>query len=477
MKTRGLITGTAIAALLAYPTGPSRAQEDTGGLRVSLGLQQTFGTADNLSLGVPGSVANPEEGRTSLSTTAFALNIGSETRNERFSLQLAGAFRFGSTPAGSRIDTGFVDPGAALHYSREGANAVFSFDATYSQSAISLARPLWNFQDEENVISPPSDLANLQGTGEREESSLRFNFETGINAPIGFRLSGNANQLRYDNATSAALTDNDSATVLLSTYLRFNPATTAVIDLRATRFDDSSALPPSETRTVEAGFNQSLASGAVLSARLGYTDSDPGNTGLNAGASGVSGSLSYSRPLVDGSFGASFTQTRTTNGSIERISMRRGFDLATGSLSVDIGATSLQGGSPKLTGGVNWQRLLATGSFTLSFNRGVTTDSNNEDIFTTRLAAQYLHQVNASSSLFANLSYFESDGTTTTNKISRTDISMGYSYELTEDWNLNAGVNLRTRDESLGGAPGSTTVGRAKSNEIFVSVSRKFDLY
>lgn len=476
MKKRGLISGTAIAALLVYLTGPSLAQDESGGLRVSLGLQQTFGSADNLSLGVPGSVASPEEGRTTLSTTAFALNIASDTRTESFSLQLAGALRFGSRPAGSRIETGFVDPGAALHYSREGANARFSFDAIYSESAISLSRPLWNFSNEDNVIAPPSDLAKLQGTGDRQQSTLKLDLETGLNSPIGFHLIASTNKLNYVNATSAALTDNERQSLQLSTLFRFNPVTTGVLDLRTTRFKDSTGLAARTTQTAEAGLDHQLASGASISARLGFTDSDAGNTGLNSSSTGVTGSVSYSAPLPNGSYAASYRQNRTTNGSIDVLDLRRNFDLATGSLSVNLGATSLQGSSPKLTGGVNWRQQLQTGSFSLNLNRSVQTDSSNEDKFTTALAAQFRHEVNENSSVFANFSYFLTDGTSAANQVSRTDISMGYSYALTADWDLSAGLNLRTRDEKLGGAPTSTTIGRAKSNEIFVSVSRKFDL-
>ena len=160
MRKRGLIAGTAIAALMVYVTGPSRAQ-DEGGLRVSLGVSQNFGVGDNLALGVPGSPTNPEEGRSALSSTSFALQVSSITRTQAFNFQVGGSARFGSTPAGNTLQTGFVDPFVVLSYDREGANARFSFDAEYYESDISRPRPLWDFTDEDNVITPPSDLASL----------------------------------------------------------------------------------------------------------------------------------------------------------------------------------------------------------------------------------------------------------------------------------------------------------------------------
>lgn len=471
-KSKALIGGTAIAALTIYLTGPSLAQEEDGRLRVSLGLQQTIGSGDNLSLGVAGSAANPEEGRSSLATTDLALNIASETRSDSFNLLLGGSLRFGSLPAGSRTETGFVDPVAELHYSRESANATFSFDASYNESDISGSRPLWDFSDEENVIQPPSDLASLTGTGTRKASDMRLDLQTGLNSPIGFHLTAGAGRIRYSNASSATLTPSDRANVGLSTLFRFDQATTAVLDLRATRYDNSVG-PASKTETVEAGFDRELANGGKFSVRLGYTDI---KNGTATGSSGGSGSLSYGAPLPNGSYLASYSLSRTSNGSIDTVRFNRAFTLPTGSLSVDLGASSLQGATPRVIGGLNWLRQTPTGNYSVRLNRSVTSDGNNQDRFTTTLAAQFSHKVNAYSSVYTNFSYYLTDSTAAENQVERTNLSVGYAYALTDDWALNAGVSLVSRNESLGGAPGSTTLGKAKSNQVFVSLSRRFDL-
>ena len=259
MKKWGLITGTAVAGVLVHFTGPTLAQEDDGGLRFRFGIQQSFGYGDNLALGIPGSLTNPEQGSSSSSTTAFALQIDSVTRNQTFSLQTGGAFRFANLPAGNTTSTGFVDPFIALSYDRQGANARFSFDGAIRESDISRPPPLWDLDSDDDVIRPPSDLAGLRGTGDRRTYNTKVTLETGVISPLGFRFTGLASGVRYKNASTAGLVDSDRSEVELATLFRFDPATTGVFELRRTDFSDDSPQPDRKTRTAQIGLDREFA--------------------------------------------------------------------------------------------------------------------------------------------------------------------------------------------------------------------------
>lgn len=463
MKTRALITGTGIAAALAYATTPTLAQDD-GGLRVSLGLQQSFSYGDNLALGVPGSATNPEQGSTSLSTTAFALNVDSQTSVETFRLQLGGSLRFGSTPQGTNVETGFVDPFVTLDYDREGANARFSFSLDVNESDVSLARPLWNFSDEDNVINPPADLGDLQGTGTRRSQSARLSLETGINSPLGFRFSASHTGFRYENTTTA-LTESDRDTAALSTFLRFNRTTSGVLDLDWSRFSPRNGTAATTTRSAQIGLDHEFANEGFLQFRVGRTD---GDTTTSANADGTTGSLSYSHPLPNGTLSASYTLRRTDSGEIETMQVGRSLALRSGSLSVNLGATQINDNSAKPTGSLSWLHEMPRSQLTLRLNRTVAADSNNTDRFTTSVAAGYRQELSALSSISANLSLYVQDGTAASNKVTRKDAALAYQYALTDDWNLDTGVSMRVRDEA--------TIGRATSRQIFFSLSRRFDL-
>lgn len=443
--------------------------QDDGGLRVRLGIQQSFAYGDNVALGVPGDPVNPEEGASSSSTTAFALQIDSVTRDQRFLFQTGGAYRFASLPAGNTTSTGFVDPFMVFSYTRQGANARFSFSGEIRESDISRPPALWNLGDEDNVIRPPTDLADLRGTGNRREYRTTISLETGVNSPLGFRLRGSAGGIRYDNASTPNLIDNDRTELGLTTFFRFDQATTAVLDLRSTNFSDDSPQPDRKTRVAEVGFDREFANLSQLSARIGYTDGDPNNVGNPSSASGVSGSLTYRRQLHNGTFDASYSLRRTANGEIDTISAGRQMELPTGSLRFKLGATQIDKNSAKPVGGVSWTHRMPATNVTLRLDRAVTADSTNQDRLTTTLAAQFRREVSPLSSFYANFSYYLADGTVASNQVTRSNLALGYEYALTEDWNLNTGVNLRVRDEN--------TVGKAESQEIFMNLSRKFDLF
>jgi hypothetical protein len=468
VKHKGLASGTAIAALFVYLSGPALGQDD-GGLRVSLGVSQNFGYGENLALGVPGSVTNPEQGATSQSLTSFALNVDSITRDQRFNFQTGGALRFANLPTGSTTETGFVDPFISLSYDREAANARFSFAGSYEESDISQGRPLWDFTDENNVIVPPADLSSLQGTGLRKATDAAVDLEIGLNSPIGFKFSASNSSVSYENASAAGLTDFDRTEVGVSTFLRFNPDTAAVVDLKRSRYNATGTANDRESDTVEVGFDREFADQSQLSFRIGYTDGDANNAAGPVNSSGTTGSIDYSRPLTDGGFNAGYSLTRDGSGEIDRLQFGRNFVLRGGALGVSVGATSVYGASPRFSGGINWSQELQTGQVSLQLNRQVLPDENDNSRFTTSFAAQYSQTLSPYSTFVANFSYFVSDGGATSNDVDRGDIVLRYEYALTDDWNLNAGINLRMRDEE--------TVGRGESQEIFVGLSRRFDLY
>ncbi|PJE35785.1 hypothetical protein CVM52_15345 [Pseudooceanicola lipolyticus] len=470
MTKKWVITGTAIAGLMAYVTGPTRAQDDgQGGLHLSLGVQQSFSAGDNLALGIPGSATNPEEGTTTLSTTNFALQLESATRIQQFSFLLGGGLRYGSLPSGRSTETGFVDPQASIAYTREGYSSRFTFSLDYNESDISQPRPLWDFSDDDEVIDPPSDLSGLRGSGQRQAYNSYLALTTGIGAPIGFRLTANASGVRYENETVATLDEFDRAQIGADTFFHFTPTTAAVLGLRFRRFDDNTATPARLSRGVDVGLDHEFANQSDLSVRVGYTNADTTNVNQNGSAKGATGSVTYNKVMPNGTAFGNMSFRRTENGEISTILGGRGYQLANGRFRFSLGASSVYGNSAKPIGGLGWQYQMPVSRIAVNISRRVIADGDDEDRFTSTVAATYVQQLTAESNLFANLSYYLVDRTTNSTKVERTNLELGYQYELTEDWNLDTGFSYRIRDEE--------TVGQAESSAIFVSLSRRFDLF
>lgn len=439
--------------------GPVAAGPTEGGLRVRLRLEQRFGTGQNLGLEIP------EEGRTSLATTAFDLGVESENEVQKLSFVVGGSLRFGDIAEGNNTSTGLTDPRVGLRYVREGANAQFNLDGFYRESDIALTGPVWSFLDAEGDIILPRDYSFLQGSGQRQAYGFNAVLDLGRDTPLGVLLTAGANGVNYQNST-AGLSDYDQTDLGITPRFRFNSVTTGVIDLGLTNY--KSGTLERETTTYEVGFDRELDSVSTFGLRLGTTDVKTTEFGIDTTVSGPSGSINYNRTLSNGQFSASYQQTQNQDGNLATLSVFRSLDLPNGSLSGSIGVAKQESADPQPIGSLTWRQQGATGSFDLSFNRYVGLSSDDEYTLTNVFAAGYTYEINAISSLRIDVGSTLSDATAVSNKIRRANAALVYSRELTDDWQMNAGLTYSLRDE--------TTVGRADSNGVFFTIGRNFDL-
>ncbi len=447
--TKGLIASAAFAAGVVAALSPAQAQEEDeyGTLRQRLRVEQEFGVGDNLGL------ESPSEGRTSLSTTRLTYGLESKTRIQELALALGGALRFGSVADGNSLKTGFTDPQIGLRYLRDTGNADLSVDADYRQTDISLAAPLWTFLDEDGIIRPPRDFGNIRGSGERRAYNIDTALEIGKLAPFGLRFTAGADGVDYVDATDDSLTDYDNVDLGLSAMFRFDPITTGFIDLTYQTYKaDDLVDTDRETRTLQVGFDRTLSARAILSVRAGYTDVKTTTTDPLTGAdlrrkeTGPSGNISYITTLPNGDFATSFDLTHNSDGQRGTLRLTRNLDLPTGSLSAYVGLTSFDSSSPEIISGLTWLRRLPSGDMSLRLTRDVFVDENDEDRFANYLVASYSHDINAVSSLTADLSLSYNESTSTLASTRRATAAVVYNRTLTRDWSMNAGIEYSLLD-------------------------------
>ncbi|MEC9310274.1 MAG: hypothetical protein VYA97_00825, partial [Pseudomonadota bacterium] len=105
----------------------------------------------------------------------------------------------------------------------------------------------------------------------------------------------------------------------------------------------------------------------------------------------------------------------------------------------------------------------------LSLSRGVSTNDALEDVLTTRINANYSHEIDTVSSVDFGVSFarVEDGGAGTTAESDRSTISVTYTRALTQDWQMSAGVEHRRYHRAAGTAQG---------NAVFVTLGRSFDI-
>lgn len=459
-------TGLALASgLLGCAVLPALAQQGGTGMRAVFGISQELEAGDNLALDFP------EEGSTVLSTTTLSFDFLAETRTQQLSFGIDGKIREGRIPSGSDLQTGFVEPALRFAYSREAANARLTASANYRETDVSFFLPLSDFIDDTGVIVLPEDFEDLRGAGTREAYDAKIGFETGLNAPLGFTFDAGVNGISYSDTGTTSLTDIRRTNIGLGTRLRFSEVTTGEITYSQRTYEaDDAVNTERDTDNLEFALTRDISEAATLTAGIGYSEiEERENDVVVLRENGLTGRLTYSRDLPNGTIGASYTATRDQNGLRDTLRMNRALDLPTGNLSFNIGTTRKEGGDPKLIGGVNWQNALPTGSIRLGLQRNVAVNAEDEERIVTTLDLGYTYEINALSSIRFNAAYGMTEQTATGQDTRRTDITLGYVYALTEDWNLNTGVAYRVRDED--------TAGKSDSASVYVTIGRSFTLF
>lgn len=421
-----MVKNTLLAGLLALVAVPAAAQTGTvvpGGVELSFGFSQRLEVDDNLPL----ALTSPGTAYQTVTRLSFALK--SETPNERIALNAAtvlrGAFGKGVANTGVTVD----DPRFDLAYARDGGNSNFSLGANYRRSDLQFLRPLSDFLDANGVLVLPTDLADLFGTGFRTDYGLNGAINFGANGPFGVGLTLGIAGLSYDKVSNPALVESRNESLGTNLRLRLNDVTDATVTLGFSRYNNLATSISSTSRSLSAG---------------------------------------VTRAMVSGTASANIAARNSGNGTRLSLDLRRSLALPTGGLSFGIGATKLGGALTSMTGTIDWSQQLPAASITVRLNRAVTYTLTNSEQLQTMLSLGYNQTLSSVSGLNLNASYALADPTGVNNDSRNTNLSAAYFQSVTPDWNLNVGYTYTLRDRD--------TVGKSKSNQVFVGLQRTFNI-
>ena len=450
-----------LLAALCVPILPLAAQE-AGGLKLSFGIDQRFEAGRNLGLRIP------DEGTSALATTRFSARLESETRTQRFVLDTGGLLRLGQSP---NARTGFDDPRFNFSYRRDGANSGFTISADYRRSQIDFLRALQDFVNEEGELELPPDFDGLTGTGTRVNFGGSAQLVLGREGPLGLTLRASRRDLTYQGATSPSLFDTRRESYGASLRMQLAPTVTGTLNVDDDRYRAQN-LANTDRRTMRLsyGVRYEVSPALRLDASLGATRVETTEFGVTTRAGGGTGQLGLELDVPDGRWTARLGSLRSVGGGSARLEavVGRNRELPRGALDARLGLTRTGNGPVAVIGGLNWRHDLPTGRLSARIDRAVSTNILDEERIATVVALNYSQEINAVSGFGLGLSLSMTEGTATTNRVTRTDVTASYRHALTEDWGLNAGVAYRVRDEA--------GVGTATSPSAFISIGRRFNL-
>lgn len=408
----------AVGAILAV--GGSAAQE--------VGRQLTFGTSIGLTANDNQDLDLESEGTTLSGTARFDFAYLLATPVQR--LTLAGDIGLREVDGPGDDDdsssNGLADPSLRLAYDRAVRDARFGLDAFVQQSAVAFLEPFEEGIDDPLILDDIDDLDS--DTGTRLRFGLGTELELRRTAPFGVTLSAGYSALRYSDVTDPDLTDEERLRAAAALRFDIDPATRATLTLGYSSFeDDGNDEGRRDTFRVEAGIARDRPGGAI---------------------------------------GASLGAVSTEDGERFTFALNRGLALPVWDINTRLGVTQSTDGALSPSIGLSVARDLPDGALSANLTRSIRSGSDDEEQAVTALSVGYARQVTPLTSIGADLSYIRNEPTGEGPTESAGAAGLTLQHALTEDWNLNLGLQHRIKDDG--------DADRASGNRISLNLRRSF---
>lgn len=448
-------SGTTAATAAAQPAAPA-----SGGLQVDINVSSKLTIDDNFNL------QQISGGTSTIWDNPVSIDVTSVTGVQDFSLTGSGVLRYADIPG--RTVSGFEDPTIRLRYQLDGVNSRLSLNARYRNVDREFLDPFKIEQEEAN------SNGFYFGGGTVTFKNAALNFVTGLNDPLTFTLDVSRDERDYDataEAANRALFDSETNRIAGTVAMKLSPLTLLNLKAGVAHYTANDSGKTDRTTTDYAiGVTQDINPVLVLDASLGYTEVETDTTSRTDKRDGVTGNATLTQTMPNGTIFGTIGSTINQNGTTTTLRFGRDLQLPLGNLSASIGGAHTPSGDTHVVATLAYDRQIKDSNIAVSLTRGVSTNGLNQDVLDTRLSVAYAYDINANSRLGLSMNWGQSEtaGIGAAPTIERTNLQATYSYDLTSDWALTGGVNVRRRSDSAAG------VGDAQSNSVFVSLGRTF---
>lgn len=451
-----LLASVAIFGSFAGVAGVVAQTPPAAPLEIEGSIRTEFEIDDN------GGLRNESPGNDTSIVNELELSIVSNTPTQRVSLAFGADVQFEDKARGQE-DKGVEDPFVRLSYRLDGPDSRLTFNGTFRTDDFIDSVFLDTDDDlvEDTVFTSDGDVDRL---------NLSFAYSFGLNAPIGLDFFARRSERSFTNVVNPDLFDRTEDNYGVTGRFRINPAATARVIWRETRFSAEDSLQTErDTTNIGLGLAYEIRPDLTFDGEITQTSIEQQTTGATRETDGVSGSLSLTRELSNGNIGIVAEQEQFTGTVRSELQVVRNLVLPQGAFSFGAGVSTSDTGDDALVGSVSYANELPTGSLTAELTRTATVNDSNEEVARTELAVDYNYEINPVSGLIFGLDIANVDdaGTGVTNDTTRTDFSVTYRRQLTRDWDWRFGYEGRFENR------GDNT---ARSNAIVTSIGRSFSI-
>lgn len=426
------------AALLgaaALVPGPAAAQD--GGLSGTLSLTPGFLYEDDQS-GVQ---------------LGFGASLQAQTRTQRFSLSLNGAF-----DSADRSESNLSDPRLNLSYGIENRSTALETALSYRRSDI-------------DTLFLEDDLGQeilVLDEGQREDLSVSAALSFGRDAPFGGALNLSHRQLNYLNTTDPSLLDSETQSAGLSLRFEIDRRLTATLAAQVTETDEDGLLGTDQrSESLSVGLDMLVNPALTTSIRMGPSRVTDTFGGIETVQSGFSYALSAVQALPNGTVSGQIDSSITSAGRLTTARIDRQLDLPRGALRFGAGLSRVNNTDTQPLVSIGWQQQTPVATFGLLLDSALAVSSDGERAINNRLSLSWTRELDSLSSISASLTVRDTDrldpGTVDSRQAS---LSLSWRRDLTQDWALRTSyTHSLTRED---GRPDDS------DNRVFLGVERSF---
>ncbi len=454
---RRLVAGLCLATGAGLWGGGTAAQDDPGGMRLILDIDNRLEVDGNSELLVD------SPGTSVIGSTRLGFGLISETRRQ--SLSFGGAVTARAFDIPTRDDsTDLGDRELAFDYQRDASRASLNVRARYDRTDIERIALDDLLDDDEFDLGDP-DLDDLRGRGSREIIGFGAGVEIGIDMPVRLSLDADYTERNFDETVDRA--DSWRFDFGAELGLRLSSVTEGTVALDATRFERDDAAETQRDRVallfgVTHEFSETLSGNAAIGPAWVRTRED-GETEREIGVNADLG-LDYERPTGTISFDA--TARTDEDGIRTAASIGRGFELPRGAVGGAIGLTRAADGDIDATAALNFRRDMPRGTLNASLTRDVTPRFDDSNVLRTVARVDYDYDINNISGIGLTATFARNEETDGTDRLDRIDFGATYSREITQDWAMELGYRYRARNDDDGDRD---------SHSVFVGINRAFN--
>ena len=424
---------TALTLLTVALCSPAFSQEGTG-IRGTLSFSQGIEVDD-------GEFAT---------RTGLGFGIRSETRVETFDLNL-GTELLGDFANDADKEFSFVNQNASVGYTRAGSNSRLSFSLNYTEVEL----------DDEVITGVGGGSIITSGSAETKSANLGLEF--GVEGPLGVSLDLERREVDYIDTLDPDLNDFERTSADVLANFRIRPSLTirALAGIERTDEDDLTSTETEDTY-VGIGAQATTAGGLSVTGDILYDRTETtvaGPTTTTEDGIGIDITVAQTRP--DGLIELALSSRVDDAGRRTSAEVRRDFDLRNGALALSLGVVDQEDDDQlRLIGGIAVDRDTKRGTLAASLVQDAST-SDGDPTINTVFDVNLTQEINNVSSWSAGLGFVSTDTTGGTYD-SRSTATFSYSRDLTEDWELNTGVEY------------SKDRGEDSTNTVFLNIRRDF---